>query len=126
MYPTLDDSITFRARFLATICSLVLVFLIVTLVRKGRLKEGYSILWLVMSGAILVFAVFSELLFGFSNLIGIFYAPATLFIILIVNLLLIAIHYSVSITDNEQKIKDLAQEVGLLKHQLEKLQKKKK
>lgn len=126
MYPTLDESISFRTRFLVTIGSLVLLFLIITLVRKGKLKEGYSILWLVMSGAILLAAIFSEVLFGFSHLVGIFYAPASLFLILIVNLLLIAIHYSVSISENDRRIKNLAQEIALLKNKLNQKKKRSK
>lgn len=121
----LDSSITFRVQFFAVIGSLALFLLIINLIRRENLKEGYSIFWFFISVVMLVFSLFSNLLFKFSELIGIYYAPTALVLILLLGMLLILIHYSVEISKHDKKIKDLAQEIGLLKEKLEKFTKTK-
>ncbi len=117
----IDTSITFRVQVFAVIGSLTLFLLIINLIRRENLKEGYSIFWIFISLVMLIFSFFSDLLFKFSQLIGIYYAPTTLVLILLLGILLILIHYSVVISHHDKKIKDLAQENGLLKQKLEKL-----
>ena len=124
MNAVFDTSITFRVQFFAAIGSLVLFLIIVNLIRRENLKEGYSIFWFFISLVILIFSLFSDLLFKFSEFIGIYYAPTALVLILLLGMLLILIHYSVVISNHDKKIKDLAQENGLLKQKLEKLKSK--
>lgn len=114
----IDQTISLSARFFAVLGSISLLFLILKLIIGGHLKVGYSLLWLFLVGLTLIFSVFSELLFFFSQVIGIFYAPASLFLIAISNLLLISVHYSVALTKQERKVKELAQELALVKDQL--------
>lgn len=109
------EPISSATRLMAIASSISLLLLIVQLIRLGKLREGYSILWFLLAGLVLIFSIFTDLLFGFSKLIGIFYAPATLFLILIANLMLISIHYSMVISKHERKLKTLAQEIALLK-----------
>jgi hypothetical protein len=120
-----DTSITFRVQFFAVIGSLILFLMIINLIRRENLKEGYSIFWIFISAVMLIFSLFSSLLFKFSGLIGIYYAPTALLLILLLGILLILIQYSVVISQHDKKIKDLAQENGLLKQRLEKLSVKK-
>lgn len=126
MNDLIDTSITFRVQFFAIIGSLVLFLLIINLIRRENLKEGYSIFWIFISLVMLIFSLFSNVLFRFSELIGIYYAPTALVLILLLGMLLILIHYSVVISNHDKKIKDLAQENGLLKQKIEKISKSKK
>ena len=118
--------ISFKAQALSITASLILLFIIIQLIKKNRLRSGYSILWFIISGAILMLSVFSNLLFIFSKLTGIFYPPAALFSILIVGLILIEIHVSTILTSHERKIKKLAQKISMLEQKLNRLLKNKK
>ncbi len=110
----------FRIQVLAVIGSLLLIAFIVELIRRRRLKEEFAILWLGMGIVFLVISLFRGLLDKFSLLIGIGYPPAALFLILIMGLMVILIHFSVAISGLKEANKKLAQEVGLLKKEFEK------
>lgn len=112
--------ISHRAQGLSVLGSLALLVIVIILVRRGYLKSGYSILWFLMTLLILLMSAFNELLLWVSNLTGIDYAPALIFSILFVGIILISIHFSVIISKHETRIKKLAQEVSLLKHRMNK------
>jgi hypothetical protein len=106
---------TFRIQILAVIGSVVLVFFIIELIRRKRLREEFSILWLAMGVVFLALSIFRGLLDQFSYLVGIGYPPAALFLILIMGLTVIMIHFSVAISELKETQKKLVQEIGLLK-----------
>ena len=57
----------------------------------------------------------------FARLVGIAYAPAALFLILLLAVFLILIEFSIIISKLAERNKNLAQEIGILKEELEKL-----
>jgi hypothetical protein len=106
---------TIRIQILAIIGSALLIFFILELIRRKRLREEFSILWLAMGVVFIVLSIFRGLLDKFSYLIGIGYPPAALFLILIMGLAVIMIHFSVAISELKDTQKKLVQEIGLLK-----------
>jgi hypothetical protein len=115
----MDNVQTTRIQILAIAGSVILVFFILELIRRKRLREEFSILWLAMGVVFLVLSIFRGLLDKFSYMIGIGYPPAALFLILIMGLLIILVHYSVAISELKETQKKLVQEIGLLKAALE-------
>jgi len=113
-----EGTVSGRAQILSTLGSLTLFSLIIYLIRKGKLKSGYSILWFLTFGAILGISVSETALFWFSKLIGVYYAPSAVFSILIVGLILVVVHFSVILSGLEQKNKTLTQEITLLKEKV--------
>ncbi len=109
----------FRIQVLAIAGSVLLIIFILELIRRKRLKEEFSILWLGMGIVFLVISLFRRLLDKFSYLVGIGYPPAALFLILIMGLMVILIHFSVAISELKEANKRLAQELGLLKKEIE-------
>jgi len=109
----------FRIQILAIIGSLFLVVFVLELIRRRRLKEEFSVLWLGMGFIFLVIALFRKLLDKFSYFVGIAYPPAALFLLLIMGLTVILIHFSVAISELKESNKRLAQELGLLKKEFE-------
>ncbi|MEW5901703.1 MAG: DUF2304 domain-containing protein [Acidobacteriota bacterium] len=109
----------FRIQVLAIIGSALLIAFIIELIRRRRLKEEFAVLWLGMGIVFLVISLFRGLLDKFSYLVGISYPPAALFLILIMGLLVILIHFSVAISELKEANKKLAQELGLLKRERE-------
>lgn len=100
------------------------VFLVVIeLIRRGRLKERYSLLWLFACSVLLVFSVSRDLLEFVSRSLGIAYPPSFLFLLAFFFLLLITLHFSVVMSGFSEKNKKLAQELAILKQEIEALTK---
>lgn len=98
-------------------CGAVLV-VVVELIRRGRLKERYSLLWLLAGGVLLVFSSSRDILGYVSRLLGIYYPPSLLFLLAFLFLLLITLHFSVVISGLSEKNKQLAQELALLRQEM--------
>jgi hypothetical protein len=109
----------FRIQVLAIVGSVLLIIFVLELIRRKRLKEEFSILWLGMGIVFLVVSLFRRLLDKFSYVVGIGYPPAALFLILIMGLTVILIHFSVAISELKEANKRLTQELGLLKREIE-------
>lgn len=102
-------------QIIAITFSLSILIAIVDLIRRGRLKEQYSLLWLASSGVLLFLSIWRGLLDKMAQLVGVAYPPSLLFLIAFIFLLLIVLHFSVIISSLSEKNKKLAQEIGLLK-----------
>ena len=113
-------------QILSIIGSILILLLLIELVRKRKLKENYSLLWFGIAIVFLVFSIWPDLLLYLASLLGIEYAPSALFLILIVSLYLLSIHFSVVISDLSEKIKDLSQKIGLMDLEIRKLKSKNK
>lgn len=102
---------------LVSICASATLFLyILEMVRRRKLREEYSILWLFGSAIILVLSVKQEWLILLSNAVGVVYPPSFLFLVGILFILLILIHFSIAISKLHQMNKKMAQEIALLKN----------
>jgi hypothetical protein len=106
-------------RVVATIVSGAIVFSVVELIRRNRLKEKYSLLWLAASLVILFFSVSRKALETVSLFVGIYYPPSFIFLIASLFLIVINIHFSTVISELSEKNKSLAQEMALLRESLE-------
>ncbi len=91
------------------------------LVRRRRLMEGYALLWLLSAATLLTLAVWRDLLDVFAAAIGIFYAPSALFAAALGLTLMLLLHFSLVISRLSDQNKVLAQRIGILEHDLEKL-----
>jgi hypothetical protein len=101
--------------FVATLVSGAIVFSVIELIRRNKLKEKYALLWLASSLVIFVFSVSRETLDAISLSIGILYAPSLIFLLAFLFLIVINIHFSTVISELFEKNKNLTQEVALLK-----------
>lgn len=108
--------------YLAIICSILFLIFVVLLVRKNKLDEKYSILWIIFSILILVLALNKNILEKISNLLGIYYAPATLFLIGFFFLIIFIIHLSIVITKQNKAIVRLTQKLAILEEKLKNLE----
>jgi hypothetical protein len=107
-----------RVTILAMCASAALLLYILEMVRRRKLQEEYSILWLFGSVIILVLSVKRAWLHWASQAVGIFYPPSFLFLVGILFVVLILIHFSITISRLHQMNKKMAQELALLKGHL--------
>ena len=92
---------------------------IVEMLRRGILREKFAVLWLLVSGALIVFAAFPALLRSLADLAGIAVPSNLLFLMAAVLLLLVSVQLSYEISRLEARTRRLAEEVALLRHDLE-------
>jgi hypothetical protein len=113
-------------QYIAVAVSISLFLYILFLVRNKKIKEEYSLLWLSSSIVFIIFSIWRDGLEYFAKFIGIAYPPAALFLILLLAVFLILIEFSINISKLAEKNKILAQEIALLRHEMETLETAKK
>jgi hypothetical protein len=112
-----------RAMVFGLAAAISTLLFVLELVRQRRLKEEYSLLWLATAGVLIVLSVSRPLLDVLANLVGIFYPPSALFLVAMVFVLFIMLHFSIVLTRLTQENKETAQQLALLRWQLEQTQK---
>ena len=112
-----------RAMVFGLVASIIALLFIIELVRQRRLKEEYSLLWLATGIVLLVLSISRPLLDTLANAVGIFYPPSALFLVAMVFVLFILLHFSTVLTRLAQENKETAQQLALLRWQLEQAQK---
>lgn len=103
--------------------SILLLLIVFELIRRGRLKEEYSLLWLLSGVVILTFSIFPNLLGIISRMMGMYYLTA-LFVISFLFLLLIVLHFSTVISKLSERNKELTQELSILEFRFKQLDKR--
>jgi len=100
--------------FIGTL-SIILLIITFELIRKEKLREEYSLLWLFTGAVILVFSIWPEYFLSrfFSQITGIFYLSAVV-LLAFMFLLLIVFHFSVVISRLTSQNKELAQRYALM------------
>jgi len=119
---TIDLLVTNRIQVFSVIGSLLLFIFILRLVKRKKLKEEYSLLWLGFGLIFIALSIFKPLLEIVASTLGILYAPAALLLILVLSVFFILIQFSIVISKLAEGNKNLIQEVGILKAELKKLQ----
>ncbi len=100
--------------------SFFLLALIVSLIRRKKIREEYAILWVVIFMVFLILSVFRGLIDKISSLLGIQYQPASLFLILFGCAFMLLFHFSLVISDMKKKINALATSLTILEESLHK------
>ncbi|MEM6281266.1 MAG: DUF2304 domain-containing protein [Chloroflexota bacterium] len=107
-----------RAMIFGVISAVGTLAFVIELVRRRKLREEYSLLWLGTALVLLLLATSRPMLDAIAGLIGIFYPPSALFLVAIVFMLLILLHFSTVLTRLTQENKEIAQEMALLRQEL--------
>ena len=96
-----------------------LVVLILELIRRRRLMERYSLLWLACAAILLALSVWRDGLEKFADVVGVAYAPSAIFIVALGFILLLLLHFSLVISRLADQSKVLAQRLGLVQNELD-------
>lgn len=101
----------------------VLVFVfVVDMVRKRRLKEEYSVLWLATSVIMFILVLRYKWLVALTAFIGAGLPTTTLFLCSIIFLILLSVQFCIKISTLTDQVKNLSQENALIKQDIEILQ----
>jgi len=100
----------------------VLVFtFIVNMVRKRRLREEYSVLWLATSVVMFVLILRYQWLVYLTRFIGATTTTTTLFLFALIFLILLSVQFCIKISRLTDQVKNLSQENALMKLEIESL-----
>jgi hypothetical protein len=103
-----------RIQAVAIIVALGFAALTIELVRRRKLNEWYSLIWLLAGGLVSAFAIFRNLQFVLAQAIGLYYPPVLILASLLLLLLGITLYLSVVLTRLEAQNRRLAQRLALL------------
>lgn len=102
----------------------MLALVIFQLIRKKKLKEQYSLLWFLTLAVIFLLTLWEELLIRISEVIGIQVPSNALFLLALLFLFGIALHFSLIASRLTDQSKILAQKLALLERDLRKVREK--
>ena len=101
----------------AIVLAVVVSGLVFELIRRRYLMERYALLWLLAGGTVLVLGLWKGLLTSLAHAFGIKSAPNLLFAVVFAFVLLMLVHFSITISRLSTQNKQLAQRVALLEHE---------
>jgi hypothetical protein len=116
-----EGGIDTRVQIVAILITLLLFGLVLELVRRRRLVERYALLWMSAAFALLVLAVWRDLLNIGSDFLGIAVPSNALFLVAFGVVFVLLLHFSLATSRLGDESKILAQEVGRLDEEVRRL-----
>lgn len=113
---------TGKQQLFSLLVSICVFIFTIDLVRKKRVREEYSLLWLATSLTMIVLIVRYDWLVDLTRVIGAVLPTTTLFLGSILFLLVLAVQFSIKISRLTDQVKDLVQENALLRYEFERAQ----
>ena len=107
-----------RIQIVALTVSVVLLLAVLELVRRRKLTEEYSFLWILSSLALLALSIRREILHDAARWLGVYYPPILLVMLLIVMVFVASLCFSVIVSRQRQQIERLIEETAILSAEL--------
>ena len=108
----------------ATIASLVVLFGVLELVRRRRLREKYALLWIRTAVVLLILSVWRGAVSSIATALGVSYGPTVLFAVGALFILVVLLHYSTVISALTDRTVALAQKNAMLEQRIGDLERK--
>jgi hypothetical protein len=113
--------VTDRVQVVALVSSALLLLLVLELVRRRRLSEEYSALWIVLAVSLIGIALRRDVLDSAAKWLGVYYPPAVLVLILIGVISVAALSFSVILSRHQRQIDRLIEENAIMGAELREL-----
>ena len=107
-----------RIQIISVLLSGLLLLVLLELVRRRRLLERYALLWLFSAVVLLGLAVWRDGLEQIADMLGIASPTNALFFVAFAFVLVLLLHFSLSVSRLADQSKVLAQRVALLQERL--------
>lgn len=103
--------------------AIIFLIFILNLVRKNKMDEKYSIVWIVFSIGILIISIFHEYIMGIAIRLGVYYPPILLLLFAIIIEGIYIVHITIAITLQNKRTVKLTQELAILQEKVEEMEK---
>ena len=110
-----------RAQLFVIVLGLMVLLFILNQVRRKKIREEYSLLWILSATVLVLSATFIKGVEKVSHLVGIYYPPAFLFLIAILMVMVLQFHFSTVISSLREQNKNLTQDLGILEAEVKEL-----
>lgn len=104
-----------KIQILAITISVIFLAYIFYLIVKGKLREEYSIVWIICTIILVVFSFWRSGLEYFADLFGVIAPPNLVFTGAIFAILIYLLHLSIVVSKLQKQNKTLSQELALMK-----------
>ena len=111
-----------RLQVVAVAISVALLIGVLELVRRKKLTEEYSLVWILCALALLGLSLARGMLDGIARGLGIFYPPAALLLVVILFVFVASVSFSVVISRQRQQIDRLIEDTALLEARVRELE----
>jgi hypothetical protein len=115
--------VTDRIQIVSLAVSLLLLLAVLELVRRRKLTEEYSFLWILSALALLALAVRRQILDASARWLGVYYPPIILVLLLILMVFVASLCFSVIVSRQRRQIERLIEETAILSAELRELRK---
>ena len=109
----------------AVVVSGALLLLVIDLVRRRKLTEEYSFIWILCAAALLVLSLWRDILHVTARWLGVYYPPAVLLLVLILFVFIASLYFSVVISGQRRQIEHLVEDLALLDQRLRETEREK-
>jgi hypothetical protein len=103
-----------RLKVIIVLIGLAIFLGIIELVRRRKLREEYSFIWLMTGFVFVLIAIKNDILSYLSELIGIIMPINMLFFLALIFIMLLCLYFSLRISSLTTQVKNLAQQLALL------------
>ena len=114
---------TDRVQILAIAASIVLLLVVLELVRRRRLVEEYSLLWVLAALALIGVSLRRDILDSTARWLNVHYPPAVLVLLLIFIVFVASLCFSVILSRQQRQIERLIDETAILSAEIRELRK---
>jgi hypothetical protein len=114
--------VTDRVQVVALVTSVLLLLVILELVRRRRLSEEYSALWIVLAVSLIAVSLRRDLLDGAARWLGVYYPPAVIVLVLVGIVSVGALAFSVALSRHQRQIDRLIEETAIMSALIRELQ----
>jgi len=118
LLPLAADGLDGRLQAVAVVVTGLMFLAVLELVRRRYLAERYALIWMFVAGALMVLAIWSDLLSWGTDLLNIEVPANGLFLAAFAVAFLLLLHFSVATSRLSEQTKILAQEVARLDGEL--------
>ena len=113
-----------RLQVLLLIAVIIYFLIILYLMQKGRIQTQYALVWLLSAVVLLVVAVFPQIIYCLSDLVGIELSTNFIFFIAGVFAILILLSLTVIVSKFTERLKRITQTQALLEKRVRNLEEK--
>lgn len=112
----------FKLQLFLILLSILFLLLLINMIKKYEIQLKYALLWITMVIIMLIIASVPTIAFYFTDILG-FQEPSNfVFLLGILCSLIIIFSLSISISNLSHKVRQISQEIGLIKKHIKELE----
>ncbi len=109
------EGLSFVIQLVSIVGASIFMVMIFRLIIQGRLREEYSIIWILCTLILVVFSIWRKGLDQISHWLGVYYPPSLIFLAAIAAIIVFLVHLSIVVSKLQSQVKILTQEIAFLK-----------